>query len=124
MPFSAEESSRVIAGKEQPVITLNAGDATAEVLRGMGCNCVRWRIAGRDVLYAPPLDELAARPTRGGIPVLFPFPNRIPLANSPGPVTNISCRKTTRRRRMRFTASRRASRGACSIAAPMRRAPG
>ena len=62
MPFSAEESSRVIAGKEQPVITLNAGDATAEVLRGLGCNCVRWRIAGRDMLYAPPLDE-AGGPT-------------------------------------------------------------
>jgi aldose 1-epimerase len=29
------------------------------------------------MLYSPPLDELAARPTRGGIPVLFPFPNRI-----------------------------------------------
>jgi aldose 1-epimerase len=77
MAFAADESSRVVAGREQPVIKLTAGDATAEVLRGMGCNCVRWQIAGRDILYAPPLDELAERPTRGGIPVLFPFPNRI-----------------------------------------------
>jgi aldose 1-epimerase len=77
MPFTAEETSRTVAGKVQAVITLTAGDATVEVLRGLGCNCVRWQIAGRDMLYSPPLDELAGRPTRGGIPVLFPFPNRI-----------------------------------------------
>ncbi len=77
MPFAADESDRLVAGREQTVVTLTAGDASAEVLRGMGCNCVRWQIAGRDMLYAPPLDELAGRPTRGGIPILFPFPNRI-----------------------------------------------
>jgi aldose 1-epimerase len=70
-------TTRLIGGREQPVVTLAAGDAMAEVLPGLGCNCVRWTIAGRDRLYAPPPDELAARPTRGGIPILFPFPNRI-----------------------------------------------
>ena len=77
MAFSAAESGRVIAGLEQTVVTLTADDATVEMLPGMGCNCVRWQIGGRDMLYCPPLDELAERPTRGGIPVLFPFPNRI-----------------------------------------------
>jgi aldose 1-epimerase len=77
MRFSADESTRTVAGREQSVVTLTAGGASTDVLRGMGCNCVRWQIAGRDMLYSPPLDELAERPTRGGIPVLFPFPNRI-----------------------------------------------
>jgi aldose 1-epimerase len=58
-------------------VTLTSGDAIAEVLPALGCNCVRWQIGGRDLLYCPPLDELAQRPTRGGIPILFPFPNRI-----------------------------------------------
>jgi aldose 1-epimerase len=77
MPFSAVESLRVVAGRELSTVTLNAGDATAEVLPGLGCNCIRWQIGGRDMLFCPPLEELADRPTRGGIPVLFPFPNRI-----------------------------------------------
>src|SRR4029079_11980196 len=37
----------------------------------------RWQVGGRDLLYCPPPDELAGRPTRGGIPILFPFSNRI-----------------------------------------------
>jgi aldose 1-epimerase len=43
----------------------------------VGCNCVRWSAGGRDRLYAPDPAELIDRPTRGGVPVLFPFPNRI-----------------------------------------------
>lgn len=77
MTFSANEAVRVIAGRDQPVVTLIAGEAAAEVIRGLGCNCISWRIAGREMLYSPPPDDLAQRPTRGGIPVLFPFPNRI-----------------------------------------------
>jgi aldose 1-epimerase len=77
MVFSAAESRRVVAGDEQSVLTLRADEAVAEVLPAVGCNCVRWQIGGRDLVYCPPLDELADRPTRGGIPVLFPFPNRI-----------------------------------------------
>ncbi|HEY1377863.1 MAG TPA: aldose 1-epimerase [Gemmataceae bacterium] len=77
MAVSADESHREIAGREQSMVRLTAEDATAEVLPGLGCNCVRWQVGGRDLLYCPPLDELAQRATRGGIPVLFPFPNRI-----------------------------------------------
>jgi aldose 1-epimerase len=77
VPFSADEGSRVIAGRDQPVARLCADDASAEIFRGLGFNCVRWQIDGRDLLYCPPPDELAERPTRGGVPVLFPFPNRI-----------------------------------------------
>src|SRR5947207_8059213 len=77
MAFSAHESRRVIANRQQPVVTLTAAGAAAEWLPSLGCNCIRWQIGGRDLLYAPPLDELAERPTRGGVPILFPFPNRI-----------------------------------------------
>jgi aldose 1-epimerase len=77
MAYSADESRRTIGGRDQAVVTLRSGDATAEVLPALGFNCVRWRIGDRDLLYCPPLDELAERPTRGGIPILFPFPNRI-----------------------------------------------
>jgi aldose 1-epimerase len=47
------------------------------VIPALGCNCVSWHVAGREILYSPRLSELAERSTRGGIPVLFPFPNRI-----------------------------------------------
>src|SRR5262245_21435731 len=49
----------------------------AVIAPALGGNCVSWRIDGREVLYSPPLAELAQRPTRGGIPILCPFPNRI-----------------------------------------------
>jgi aldose 1-epimerase len=53
----------------------------AAVCPELGCNCVVWRVPHRglvrDLLYCPLLAELAERPTRGGVPVLFPFPNRI-----------------------------------------------
>lgn len=58
-------------------VKIVSGDAAAELLPDLGCNCVRWRIGEREMLFAPPLGELANRPTRGGIPILFPFPNRI-----------------------------------------------
>jgi aldose 1-epimerase len=77
MGLSAAETRRVIAGKDESVIALTADDAMAELLPGLGCNCIRWQVGSRDLLYSPPLDELAERPTRGGIPILFPFPNRI-----------------------------------------------
>jgi aldose 1-epimerase len=55
--------------------------STVEVWPALGCNTIRWQVrAGRksqDLIYAPPANELFGRPTRGGIPVLFPFPNRI-----------------------------------------------
>lgn len=58
-------------------VKIVSGEAAAELLPDLGCNCVRWRVGEREMLFAPPLDELANRPTRGGIPILFPFPNRI-----------------------------------------------
>lgn len=67
------------AGPRQiELVTLTTQGAVAEFVPAFGGNCVRWAppITG-ELLYAPALAELAERPTRGGIPVLFPFPNRI-----------------------------------------------
>lgn len=76
MPFQASETTDEGTGLLQYVLDGPGGSHVA-VAPALGCNCIRWQVAGRDMLYAPPLAELAERPTRGGIPVLFPFPNRI-----------------------------------------------
>jgi aldose 1-epimerase len=56
--------------------------STAEVLLSRGFNCHRFTavVRGRpvEVLYAPPgFASGQERPSRGGIPLLFPFPGRI-----------------------------------------------
>ena len=63
------------------VLEQEDGTARADVWPALGMNCYRWRIAPQgqplDVLYADPHLFDAPVPTRSGIPVLFPFPNRI-----------------------------------------------
>lgn len=51
--------------------------ARAEVWPALGFNCLRWQVRGREMLYCPAEGFADLRPTRFGIPVLFPFPNRI-----------------------------------------------
>jgi aldose 1-epimerase len=58
----------------------DAGDR-AEVWPALGFNCFQWKVR-RDgevlnLLYADPQLFSNGRPTRSGIPILFPFPNRI-----------------------------------------------
>jgi aldose 1-epimerase len=53
----------------------------AEIWPALGFNCFRWQSMadGRslDLLYCDPGLFADGRPTRSGIPILFPFPNRI-----------------------------------------------
>lgn len=53
----------------------------AVIWPALGFNCLSWRVAhgGQtlDLLYLDPGQFSNGRPTRSGIPVLFPFPNRI-----------------------------------------------
>jgi aldose 1-epimerase len=53
----------------------------AEVWPANGFNCYRWQIvhdrATWDLLYSDPQFFQGSPPTRSGIPILFPFPNRI-----------------------------------------------
>lgn len=73
---AARRSAEPFAGHDQ--YELHGPDGSrAAIVPSLGCNCVRWRAGNRELLFAPPSAELAERPTRGGIPILFPFPNRI-----------------------------------------------
>ena len=42
-----------------------------------GFNCLRWKARGHELLYAAPDWKTNPVPTRSGVPLLFPFPNRI-----------------------------------------------
>jgi aldose 1-epimerase len=70
-------------GLEGQVIVLEDTKAgnRAEIWPALGCNCYRWQVPADgkviDILYSAPNLFDDNRPTRSGIPVLFPFPNRI-----------------------------------------------
>jgi aldose 1-epimerase len=48
-----------------------------EVWPALGFNAYRWHVQTAELLYADPQLFDNGRPTRSGIPILFPFPNRI-----------------------------------------------
>jgi aldose 1-epimerase len=83
MRFLVEPWERTAGGTKQQVYLLTSPDAAvqAEVWLGLGCNCLRWRARGPreplDLLYVAPDWASNPVPTRSGIPILFPFPNRI-----------------------------------------------
>lgn len=62
------------------ILESGVGDQ-AVVWPGLGFNCIAWRVRHQgqllDLLYADPGLFDNPVPTRSGIPVLFPFPNRI-----------------------------------------------
>lgn len=67
------------------IVTLRdtSSGTSAEILVSQGFNCFRFTAmpAGRpvEVIYAPPeFAQGQSRPSSGGIPILFPFPGRIP----------------------------------------------
>lgn len=83
MPFSVG-TYRVdeIQALDSTIYKLDDGQgARAEVWPALGFNCFRWKVPhrGRDaeLLFGDPQLFNNGRPTRSGIPVLFPFPNRI-----------------------------------------------
>jgi aldose 1-epimerase len=77
MMAAVTDEARPTAAGTADVVVLTAGDARAEVWPGHGFNCLSWSVAGRDVLYTAPDWTTNPVPTRSGIPILFPFPNRI-----------------------------------------------
>src|SRR5262245_5268076 len=82
MRYQSTVTARTDNERTHNTFTLSNEDGSSvEVWPALGCNTVRWQVrAGRksrDLIYAPPAAELFERPTRGGVPVLFPFPNRI-----------------------------------------------
>jgi aldose 1-epimerase len=82
MPFEVTQTKAPgVIGRDPTIYVLEeGGQAGAEVWPAMGFNCLRWyvyRDGGKELLYCAPDVFQDARPTRSGIPVLFPFPNRI-----------------------------------------------
>jgi aldose 1-epimerase len=61
------------------ILEEDAGHARAEIWPANGCNCFHWQIdrGTLDLLYADPGFFEGSKPTRSGIPILLPFPNRI-----------------------------------------------
>ncbi|MGE3804487.1 MAG: aldose 1-epimerase [Gemmataceae bacterium] len=75
------EQRSTTSGLDGTVYLLEVGSSRAEIWPALGGNCYRWQVEGAgsrlDLLYAAPDLFADGRPTRSGIPVLFPFPNRI-----------------------------------------------
>lgn len=60
------------------VYTLGEAErARAEIAPALGNNCFAFRTRGQDVLEPVSFTDFRQKPTSYGIPVLFPFPNRI-----------------------------------------------
>ncbi len=71
-----------VTALDPTIFTLDDGHGgRAEIWPALGFNCFQWQavVAGQtlDLLYADPNLFGEGRPTRSGIPILFPFPNRI-----------------------------------------------
>src|SRR5690606_37021115 len=83
MAFSVTSETLLAGGRAGPVYRLAGpdGSPSAEVWTGHGFNCLRWRAGDParpdELLYAAPEWADDPAPTRSGVPVLFPFPNRI-----------------------------------------------
>ncbi len=83
MPFSVHtRPAPGVTGLDATIYVLDDGaGGKAEVWPALGFNCFRWQAVkdGRplELLYSDPGLFADGRPTRSGIPILFPFPNRI-----------------------------------------------
>jgi len=73
-----------VQGDASPTVVVleHAAGHRVEVWPASGFNAFRWAVPGPDdhpleLLYADPALFTDGRPTRSGVPVLFPFPNRI-----------------------------------------------
>jgi aldose 1-epimerase len=84
MPFQVRMEDVPADGFPGPVVVLeeSTGAARVAITPVYGFNGYQWRLrhpkAGPlDLLYAEPEHFTVGRPTRSGIPILFPFPNRL-----------------------------------------------
>jgi aldose 1-epimerase len=85
MTFTVTSRLQKFAFRAEPATVWRLENAVAgcavEIAVEMGCNCYQWQInsAGQrlHLLYADPEVFPGGRPTRSGVPILFPFPNRM-----------------------------------------------
>src|SRR5437868_2453751 len=80
MPYSVSTRTAAgVTGLDPTLVVLDDGQGSvAEVWPALGFNCIRWQAVrdgqSLDLLNADPGLINNGRPTRSGIPVLFPFP--------------------------------------------------
>jgi aldose 1-epimerase len=79
MLYHIETDERTAGGCKGTVYTLARPDVGSliEVWPEHGFNCLRWLVGGRDLIYSAPDWSQNPVPTRSGVPILFPFPNRV-----------------------------------------------
>lgn len=79
MLYHIETEERTAGSHSSTVYTLLRRDvgSLAEIWPAYGFNCLRWRVKGNDLLFAATEWNETPLPTRSGVPILFPFPNRI-----------------------------------------------
>lgn len=78
MAFSIRTEQRgAVAGLDPTIWVLEGNSNRAEIWPARGFNCFRWELLDVEFLYADPQFLEGSSPTRTGIPILFPFPNRI-----------------------------------------------
>lgn len=83
MAFQICQIERVAGGQSVQTYRLSTTDGKrgVEIWPSHGFNCLRWWISERgtpaELLFVRPDWEQDPVPTRSGVPVLFPFPNRI-----------------------------------------------
>jgi len=81
MPTAYVEIWKPGHGPGLPVMTLESGDMRCRVAPRLGFNCLSWEVhtpdGWYDLLWTAPDVDTNPVPTRSGIPLLFPFPNRI-----------------------------------------------
>lgn len=78
MPFQVTTEKHVNNfGLDETIHVLADDTNRLEVWPALGFNAYRWQIAGQELLYRNPQFFTERRPTRSGLPILFPFPNRI-----------------------------------------------
>lgn len=79
MLYHIETEERTAGERSGTVYTLSRPDTASliEVWPAHGFNCRRWCAGGHELLYSAADWSDNPVPTRSGIPILFPFPNRI-----------------------------------------------
>ena len=83
MLYHIDTEERTAGGRRGTVYHLshNGTGMSAEVWPAHGFNCLRWQVPSsqgpKDALYLAPDWNTNPVPTRSGVPILFPFPNRL-----------------------------------------------
>lgn len=74
--ISWEQRANTI-GVDDRVAMLHDAQNRLEIWPALGFNAYRWQVGVQELLYRSPQFFSEKKPTRTGLPVLFPFPNRI-----------------------------------------------